>query len=512
MLENYSQNDILKYKELSPEEKESRGILGRLYGPIASIVKSTRNGRKYKESLWEKVFQNPITKEMFENGGVPGELDHPVDREETDSSRIAIMMPEAPTKDKDGNLMGYFDIIDTPCGRIAHALAKYGFKLGISSRGTGDTYMDENGEETVDEDTYSFNAFDLVLLPANKGARLAMTESLDMNKENFKKALKESLENSNEQDQKIMTSVLESLDIDLGNSESEIEEEEAEVIESKEAGDAGDELVKNLQESLIENKRLQSQIVELQEKLSVSYTKEINQERDINKLKLAVKKLSESANKENALTTQLQTLRVQLEEKVRENERNRKIIERYKFRLTEALNGGKTLESNLSASKEQITELKGKVSKLNENVTRADIDHKRALSDKDSEISSLKEQMEIKNSQYSKKLKSCNALVEHHKKTANEAVTRYINMRATTLGINANEIKNKLSENFTFDEIDQVCESLRSYKRNMSKLPFSLTESLPTNSRMAIKNDQAAHFAANPDDVIDNSLLNLINN
>ena len=511
MLENYSQNDILKYKELSPEEKESRGILGRLYGPIASIVKSTRNGRKYTESLWEKVFQNPITQEMFQNGGVPGELDHPTDREETDSSRIAIMMPEAPTKDKDGNLMGYFDIIDTPCGRIAHALAKYGFKLGISSRGTGDTFMDENGEETVDEDTYSFNAFDLVLLPANKGARLAMTESLDMNKESFKKALKESLENSNEQDQKIMTSVLESLNIDLGNTESEIKEEVAEVNESVEAGNAGDDLVKNLQESLIENKRLQSQIVELQEKLSVSYTKEISQERDINKLKLAVKKLSESANKENALSVQLQTLRTQLEEKVRENEQNRRIIERYKFRLTEALSGGKTLESNLSTSKEQITELKGKVSKLNESVTRADIEHKRVLSDKDSEISSLREQLEIKNSQYSKKLKSCNALVEHHKKTANEAVTRYINMRATTLGINANEIKNRLSENFTFDEIDQVCESLRSYKRNMSKLPFSLTESLPTDSRMAIKNDQAAHFAANPDDVIDNSLLNLIN-
>lgn len=512
MLENYSQNDILKYKELSPEEKESRGILGRLYGPIASIVKSTRNGRKYTEALWEKVFKNPITQEMFQNGGVPGELDHPVDREETDSSRIAIMMPEAPTKDNDGNLMGYFDIIDTPCGRIAHALAKYGFKLGISSRGTGDTFMDENGEETVDEDTYSFNAFDLVLLPANKGARLAMTESLDTNKENFRKALKESLENSNEQDQKIMTSVLESLNIDFDNPSSEKEVDGDAMNENLEAGNTGDELVKNLQESLIENKRLQSQIVELQEKLSVSYTKEISQERDINKLKLAVKKLSESANKENALSAQLQTLRTQLEEKVRENEQNRRIIERYKFRLTEALNGGKTLESNLSTSKEQISELRGKVNKLNESVTRADAEHRRELSDRDSEISSLKEQLEIKNLQYSKKLKSCNALVEHHKKTANEAVTRYINMRATTLGINANEIKNRLSENYTFDEIDQVCESLRSYKRNMSKLPFSLTESLPADSKMAIKNDQAAHFAANPDDVIDNSLLNLINN
>ena len=90
MLENFNSSTELKFKELSPEEKEQRGILGRLYGPIASIVKATRNGRRYTESLWEKVFKNPITQEMFQNGGIPGELDHPIDREETDSSRIAI--------------------------------------------------------------------------------------------------------------------------------------------------------------------------------------------------------------------------------------------------------------------------------------------------------------------------------------------------------------------------------------------------------------------------------------
>lgn len=512
MLENYSQNDELKFKELSPEEKASRGILGRLYGPIASIVKSTRNGRKYTESLWEKVFQNPITQEMFQNGGVPGELDHPIDREETDSSRIAIMMPEAPTKDKDGSLIGYFDIIDTPCGRIAYALAKYGFNLGISSRGTGDTYMDENGEETVDEDTYSFNAFDLVLLPACKGARLSMTESLDTNKASFKKALQESLDRSNEQDKKIMSEVLESLDIDFKDSSSETEDEEIATNENLKAGSAGDELVKSLQESLIENKRLQSQIVELQEKLSVSYTKEVNQERDITKLKMAVKKLSESATKGNAMSQQLQTLRTQLEEKVRENGRQAKVIERYKSRLSEALSTAQNMESTLDIHKGQVKELSGKVQSLNESVTRNSREHQRELSKKDSEISGLKEELDIKSSQYAKKLKSCNSLVEKFKKTANEAVTRYISMRATTLGVSPNEIKNRLSENFTLDEVDEVCESLRNYKRNMSKLSFSLSESMPMGSKVAVKGDQAAQLVTNPDDVVDKSLLNLINN
>jgi excinuclease ABC subunit A len=73
------------------------------------------------------------------------------------------------------------------------------------------------------------------------------------------------------------------------------------------------------------------------------------------------------------------------------------------------------------------------------------------------------------------------------------------------------EIKNRLSENYTLDEVDEVCESLRNYKRNMSKLGFSLVESLPVNSKVVVNNDQAAHIAANPDDVIDKSLLDLIN-
>ena len=511
MLGNYSHNDELKFKELSPEEKDKRGILGRLYGPIASIVQSTRNGRKYTESLWEKVFNSPITQEMFTQGGVPGELDHPIDREETDSSKIAIMMPEPPTKDKDGHLMGYFDIIDTPCGRIAYALAKYGFNLGISSRGTGDTYMDENGEETVDEDSYSFNAFDLVLLPACKDARLSLAESFDTNKVNFKKALKESLEKANDADRKIMTDALESLNIDFEDAPSETEDEGKATNESLDAGNAGDELVKSLQESLIENKRLQSQIVELQEKLSVSYTKEIAQERDITKLKLAVKKLSESANKGNAMSQQLQSMRTQLEEKVRENGRQAKLIERYKSRLNESLATTQTMESTLGSQKERVSELSGQVKSLNESVTRTNREHQKELSKKDSEISSLREELDIKSTQYSKRLKSCNAMVEKYQKTANEAVSRYISMRATTLGVTTNEIKNRLSENFTFDEIDEVCESLRSFKRNMSKLPFSLNESLQSSSKIVVKEDPTAHLVSNPDDVVDKSLLEMLN-
>ena len=43
--------ETLAFKDLSPEEKEKRGILGRLYGPIADVINPTRNGRAYSDEL-----------------------------------------------------------------------------------------------------------------------------------------------------------------------------------------------------------------------------------------------------------------------------------------------------------------------------------------------------------------------------------------------------------------------------------------------------------------------------
>jgi hypothetical protein len=100
------------------------------------------------------------------------------------------MLPAPPMRDKDGHLICYIDIIDTPCGKIAYQLAKYGFKLGISSRGSGDLYTDEYGDEAVDPETYDFTTFDLVILPAVKDARLVM-ESFEGDKvKKLKHALK----------------------------------------------------------------------------------------------------------------------------------------------------------------------------------------------------------------------------------------------------------------------------------------------------------------------------------
>ena len=206
-----TESDSLKFKNLSAEEKARRGILGRLYGPVAGFAAPTRNGRKYSQELWEKLFNSDLIKERFANGGIFGQLCHP-DYEEIDFEKVAVCMQEPPVKDNKGQLIGYVDILDTPCGRIAYQLAKYGYKFGISSRGTGDIIEGYDGDE-VDPDTYQLNAFDLVEIPAMENARLSFVESLNTKKygKTLKEKLDEELNNASDSDKKLMTEALDDL-------------------------------------------------------------------------------------------------------------------------------------------------------------------------------------------------------------------------------------------------------------------------------------------------------------
>jgi hypothetical protein len=70
----------LNVQPLTEEEKQQRHILGRLFGPIATCLESTRNGRKYNRDLWERALADEIFKEKVSNKCLFLELGHPADR------------------------------------------------------------------------------------------------------------------------------------------------------------------------------------------------------------------------------------------------------------------------------------------------------------------------------------------------------------------------------------------------------------------------------------------------
>lgn len=658
--------------------KAKKGVLGTLVGPCADIINPTRNGRKYDEGVWEKAFNNEIVKEYFEAGGIFGELGHPADRSETDPEKIAICMPEPPVKNDKGLLVGRWDILDTPNGRILKTLVDYGYKIGISSRGNGEVYEDLDGQEHVDEDTYDFQAFDAVLLPAVKAARLDLVkESLDT-KKTLKQALTESYNKASADEKKVMLETLDTLnlklneekeseddeqvyevwgvvfgndrnnfgdeeewfntkeealarvkkganakyalvskyetmspdevpegepletkvytatfavedekpvvneaaeedeidDIDLsvvfdepiegeeqpaeeseeevaveeepaeeeqeeemsyedrvhefieklpeileikelseeqndelfnlfigcfpeeemgGNIEEPSEEEvpaEEEIVEpeeekeveeeeeSEEAKDLGSDVVlENLQQALKTNASLNAKILDIQNKLAVSDTKVEALNEELTRYKLISDRFSSLLKEKKELVKQNQQLQEQLSSNAK------------KVKLAEDKAKAENKKSLEESIKNNETIYKNKIETLNES------------------INNLKKDSEIKEQKLTTQLEKSNKLVEQYKKLALNTVQRYIDSKALMLGVSSNEIKNRLSESYTIDDIDQICEDLQEYNLNMSRLPFQIDK----NSKIKFvesKNDNL-RVKSRQDDDIDKSLLRL---
>jgi hypothetical protein len=201
--------EALQMQPLSEEEKASRHILGRLYGPIATTKEKTRNGRGYNKELWEKALSDEIFREKIANKSLFLELGHPLDREETDMEKVCACIPEMP-KIVDGDLYAYVDILDTNNGRLLKTLCDYGFVPGISSRGSGDIMSNDE----VDPETFFLETWDIVQLPAVKKARLSVCESLGS--KTLTMALRESLEKASAEEQAEMKDTLNKLNISLG--------------------------------------------------------------------------------------------------------------------------------------------------------------------------------------------------------------------------------------------------------------------------------------------------------
>ena len=505
MLENFNTKNSFEYQKLTEEEQSKRGILGRLVGPIADSVNPTRNGRRYSAELWEKVFKNPIMQEKIENRVCFGELGHPVDRTETDMEKICWCLAEVPKKGDDGQLYGVFDILPTPNGRILKALCDYGSNIGTSSRGSGDTFLDYDGQESVDPDTYECECWDAVLLPAVKTARLTpVTESLH-------KTLKESLEtlinNANEADKKVMTETLETLNLDY-NTDS-VDDDIANEGEET-AADNNGAVVESLQVAVKQKQELENKVLDLQEKLSVSYAKETRLEEQIVKYSKAISNLSNTAKKVTALQEKINSLTKELNKEKEHSQQLNGKISRFE-------NISKKERGLKESLKEQVSNRDIEISNLNESIEQL-IEAKNSMQNDNmkllEQISTLKKDLALKKTEYSQKLEQSNKLVEKYKKVANKAVEQYIELQADRIGVNAKEIQNKLPESYTFQDIDSICEDLQSYKLTLNKLPFSTAKSLNENLRMNVTSSKNESILPgetfNADDEIDEMLKSLL--
>lgn len=554
MLESFNTKSEMQYKRLTEEEKQKRGILGRLVGIIADFKNSTRNGRRYTEELWDKTFNDPIVKEKVQNRCLFGELGHPTDRQEIDMEKIAICLAEMPKKGNDGKLYGVFDILDTPNGRILKTMCDYGCNIGVSSRGGGDTFEDYDGNETVEPDSYELECWDAVLLPAVMSARPAyVTESFDTHKKTLKVALQEALERSTEDEQKVMKNTLDELNIDyseetVDNNTDSVDNINNVATEQVAADDDGAYIITELQEALQRQQELEGQVKSLQEKLSVCYTKE---SRYSDKLAKANSKVTSQETENKQLSEQLEKLTTEnslLKEKNTELEthlssltESMKQTQRQVEELTESLNGYRdryssmknqlkeskssktTLDESLSSKTAEVTKLTEEYSKLKEDSEKklheAIVQNKTLESTNKKlveELQDMKKDSQIMKSQSNAKLEKAQTLVEKYKSIAKTAVEKYINSQAVRIGVSSTDIRNRLTESYSFKDIDKAVEDLQQYKLNVKSLPFStLSEKRHTKAvireskepLLKLKDNSSYNF----DDDVDEALLTFTN-
>ena len=72
-------------------------------------------------------------------------------------------------------------------------------------------------------------------------------------------------------------------------------------------------------------------------------------------------------------------------------------------------------------------------------------------------LQDAKKDSQIIKSEANAKITKCSQLVEKYKTIAKTAVDKYIESRATVLGLSVTDIKNRLNENYSFNDIDKVC-------------------------------------------------------
>lgn len=682
MLESFKSSNF-EYKKLTEEEQKQRGILGRLVGPIADYKNPTRNGRKYTEKLWEKVFSDPIVKEKIDTRSMGMELGHPLDeRLETDWSKVCAILAEVPKKSSDGKLYGAIDVIDTPNGRILKTLLDYGSNVGISSRGEGDIISDYNGEEIVDPDTYQFETFDIVALPAVKSARLTpVTESLRSGK-TLKQALLEDLKNSTDDDKLVMNETLESLGIDLTEgiqykgydmtitqsgvqlrksdgsfikefpTEQEAKEyvddmneslnedhvaskikdaqdtkemtrrainmlknlggdwedlakefkdaygedaiteslneardfdwkqsnlyavikpdgsfagrpclsyEEAQEIanqeddrhiykltfkeslqensnessikdvniqkesEEEEADNDGDDLVAELQETLLKNADLEKLVKSLQERLSVCYAKEKRYEGQMNTYKSSIQSLRENSKKATSLEERLNSLQEELNSHNSELEEKDKVISNLKKSLQDSRSTLKeqveTHKEKQTAAKEIVTELTDKIQTLQEELEKVKNSkttsikvlketYQKKESDFNSKFTELQKDSSQKLRQLQEKLNKANEVATKYQDIAKKAVNKYIVEKTSALNISADDVRNRLGKSYSFNDIDRICESLSASKLAINKLPFKVAQVSEVKMSESVKPSISSY--ANDGDYIDDQLAGLV--
>lgn len=231
------------------------------------------------------------------------------------------------------------------------------------------------------------------------------------------------------------------------------------------AEDIGDtEVIESLKEITRQKEILEAEVSELRKAKSVGDAKEKEIREKLDRYRAAFKSTSQVASRLPKLQSQINSLSENLS-------KSKETIKQ----LTEKANHAQQL-------KECMTESKRNEACLNESVTK--------LTRKSAD---LEAKLKMQTSSYLEQLQEKTKVAKAYKARCIETLNRYIESKASMLGVQPSEITSRLNESYTLADVDAVCDQILDSAVNFSRLPFSkrsattakISESLTASSGMS---------------------------
>jgi hypothetical protein len=145
---------------------ESGKKVKKIVGPFLQFDKENGNRRVYPEKVMDKAVSR-YKKEYIDQRRALGEMNHPSGQLSVNPERACILTEKL---EKDGKYyIGTAKVLSTPLGKLLECLLDDGVKIGVSSRGSGDT-TNRGGVTYVADNFVLSVAADVVFNPSAQDA------------------------------------------------------------------------------------------------------------------------------------------------------------------------------------------------------------------------------------------------------------------------------------------------------------------------------------------------------